>query len=130
VRRSAIDLTPTILALMGVPPPAGTDPNDAVSGQSLLPDLFSPASAEARDVFVDMPAGPFNDSRQALIHGDLKLIVSNGLQRELYDLGKDPEERANLWEDGGPAAKEVDELFAAQRARLHEIKVTGEHRTE
>jgi arylsulfatase A-like enzyme len=130
VRRSAIDLTPTILELMGVPPPAGTEPNDSISGVSLLPDLLAPAGAEARDVFVDMPAGPFNDSRQALIHGDLKLIISNGLQRELYDLGKDPEERANLWEDGGPAAKEVDDLLAATRARLHEIKVTGERKTE
>jgi len=130
VRRSAVDLVPTMLELMGVPAPAGTEPNDSLSGVSLLPDLMAPASAGARDVFVDMPAGPFNDSRQALIHGDLKLTVSNGLQRELYDLGKDPEERTNLWEDGGPAAKEVNELFAAQRARLHEIRVTEEKKKE
>ncbi len=126
VRRSAVDLVPTILEMMGVPAPPGTDPNDSLSGVSLLPDLVAPAAAEPRDVFVDMPAGPFNDSRQALIHGDLKLIVSNGLQRELYDLGKDPDERANLWEDGGPAAQEVNDLFAATRARLHEIRVTGD----
>lgn len=128
VRRSHIDLTPTILELMGVPAPSGASANDFLSGVSLMPDVVAPAAAEPRDVFVDMPGGPFNDPKRALIHGDLKLVVSNGVQHELYDLAKDPEERQDLWEDGGPAAKEIADLFAAAKARLREIKVTGERR--
>src|SRR3712207_7059665 len=50
-----------------------------------------------RDVFIDMPGGPYNDPRRSLIHGDLKLTVSNEASYELYDLAKDPEERDNLW---------------------------------
>jgi arylsulfatase A-like enzyme len=125
-RRSAIDLVPTILDLMGVPAPAGTEGHDFLDGTTLLPDLLAPASAEPRDVFIDMPDGPYNDPRRALIHGEFKLIVSNGVQHELYDLGKDPEERQNLWDDGGPEAKELGGLYAAQKARLREIRVTGE----
>jgi arylsulfatase A-like enzyme len=126
VRRSAIDLAPTILDLMGVPLPAGTDKNDFLDGVSLVPDLPAPASAEARDVFVDMPDGPYNDPRRALIHGDLKLVISNGVGRELYDLAKDPEERQNIWDDQGPAAEEIAALYAVQKSKLREVRVTGE----
>jgi choline-sulfatase len=128
-RRSAIDLVPTILDLMGVPPSAGSGPNDFLDGVSLLPDTFLAAGAQAepRDVLVDMPDGPFNDPRRALIHGDLKLTISNGVSFELYDLAKDPEERQNLWEDDGPAAKEIAALYAAEKARLHEVRVTSDH---
>jgi choline-sulfatase len=141
-RRSAIDLVPTILDLMGVPGPGQpttgapppnpregrTNPNDFLSGTSLLPDVFFPAGAEPRDVLIDMPDGPFNDARRALIHGDLKLTISNGLRFELYDLGKDPEERTNLWEKGSPEAAEIEPFYALAKARLREVRVTGEHK--
>jgi arylsulfatase A-like enzyme len=128
-RRSAIDLVPTILELMGVPAPSGADGKDSLQGVSMLPDVLAPAAAEARDVFVDMPDGPFNDPRRALLHGDLKLIVSNNVTQELYDLGKDPEERQNLWEDGGPAAQEIAALYALQKTKLREVRVTGEKKS-
>jgi choline-sulfatase len=127
-RRSAVDLVPTLLDLMGVARPAGTDANDFVSGTSLLPDVFFPAGAEPRDVLVDMPDGPFNDTRRALFHGDLKLIVSNGSRYELYDLAKDPEERTNLWEKGSPEAREIEPFYVIAKTRLHEVRVTGEHK--
>lgn len=141
-RRSAIDLAPTILELMAVPPPNGGAPapqpsgppklspvdpsNDFFSGVSLAPDLSLPegASAEPRDVLIDMPAGPFNDSRRSLIHGDLKLTVSNGTSFELYDLAKDPEERQDLWDDP-EQAKAIQPYYDAAKARLREIAVTG-----
>lgn len=135
-RRSAIDLAPTILELLSVPapaplsplspPPPGKASYDFLSGVSLVPDLSLPsdASAEPRDVLIDMPAGPFNDARRSLIHGDLKLTVSNGMSFELYDLAKDPEERQNLWEDP-EQAKAIQPYHEAIKARLREVRVTA-----
>ncbi len=126
--RSAIDLTPTMLELMGVPPPSGAS-SDFVSGVSLLPDLVLPAGAapEPRDVFIDMPAGPNNDAKRALIHGDLKLISSGGPRVEIFDLARDAEEKHDL---GGDAAtvKQIQPYFEAAKSHLREIKVTGERK--
>ena len=126
VRRSAIDIAPTLVDLMGAPPPAGGE-SDFFSGVSLMPDLFPAAGAqpEVRDVLVDMPAGPYNDSRRSLFHGDLKLTISNGARYELYDLAKDPDERHNLWDEQPEAGKAIEPFYAAAKARLREIKVTG-----
>jgi choline-sulfatase len=126
VPRSAIDLTPTMLELMGVAPPSGVD-NDFVSGASLLPDLIATSAPEPRDVFIDMPAGPYNDARRALIHGDLKLITSGGARVEIYDLARDAAERHDL---GGEAdqVKQIQPYFDAVKARLREIRVTGERK--
>ncbi|MGK4001452.1 sulfatase-like hydrolase/transferase [Sorangium sp. So ce1036] len=129
-RRSLIDLAPTILDLMRVPGPGeGAAPTDFLSGTSLLPDVFLAAGeqAQARDVLIDMPAGPYNDARRSFLHGDLKLTISGGARFELYDLASDPEERKNLWgtEAGKGAAKEIEARYAAMRARLREVRVTG-----
>ncbi|MCC6526298.1 MAG: sulfatase [Polyangiaceae bacterium] len=121
VRRSLIDLCPTIVELMGVPGASGQG-DDFFSGTSLLPDLF-PAQGQpfaARDVLIDMPAGPFNESRRALIHGDLKLIVSRDAQKELFDLATDPEERRNVW---AKRKDEIEAAYAAKKASLREVKV-------
>lgn len=125
VRRSAIDVVPTLLELAHAPIPSGDDPNDFVSGTSLLPDVFlAPGAKPAeRDVLVDMPGGPYNDPRRSFIHGDLKLTISNGSHEELYDLAADPDERKNLWGTG--AEKDIRLRYEAAKARLREIKVTG-----
>lgn len=132
-RRSLIDLAPTLLDLMRVPgPQAGANENDFLSGASLLPDVFLPPgqAAAPRDVLVDMPAGPYNDARRAYIHEDLKLTISNGVRFELYDLAADPEEKRSLWDDAGAAEqrKAMESRYAAVKARLREIKVTGKRK--
>jgi choline-sulfatase len=134
-RRSLIDLVPTVLEIMHVPPPPSKSESgdDFVSGQSLLVDAFLPDGKDAaqRDIYVDMPAGPFNDARRALIHGDMKLIVSGDRRFALYDLASDPNEERDLAEQGdakdGPA-KEMKERYAAFKARLREVKVTGKRK--
>lgn len=127
-RRGLIDLVPTVAELMGAPLPAaaGAEDKDFISGTSLLPDIFlaEGASPPARDVLIDMPAGPYNDARRALIHGDWKLTISNNARFELYDLASDPEERKNLWSKT-PDTKLMEDRYSAVKAGLREIRVTG-----
>ncbi|AKT36072.1 sulfatase-like hydrolase/transferase [Chondromyces crocatus] len=146
-RRSLIDLAPTLLDLMSVPLPAtgnagaapaesadgaGAGDSDFLSGVSLLPDVFLPDGREAqtRDVIVDMPGGPYNDARRSFIHGDLKLTISNGVRFELYDLASDPGEKKNLWDapDARALREKIEARYAAAKARLREIKVTGKRK--
>ena len=98
LRRSHIDLAPTVVELLG------GDPNKAVPtlrGVSLVPDLEAKIGQPIyeHDIFVDMPEGPFNEMRHAFITDPspgTKLIDFAGHRWELYDLGKDPEEAQNL----------------------------------
>jgi arylsulfatase A-like enzyme len=126
VKRSAIDIVPTVLDLMRVaPPPAGE-----LSGQSLMADLAAKPgeSPEERDVYLDMPDGPYTHLRRGLIHGPtpgMKLIHLGGRQYQLYDLSADPDEREDLASD--PAKLQpMLEAFAAKRATLHEINVKAD----
>lgn len=126
VRRSAIDLAPTILDLSGVPGPSASTP-DALPGSSLVPDLLgtSEAALAARPVFIDMAAGPNNADRQALIDEDLKLVASGGRPLSLYDLASDPGETKDLLDDGARAAPMIAK-FKAFRRSLREISVKPE----
>jgi len=128
VKRSLIDLVPTLLELMRAPlPEPATDATatDFLSGASLLPDLGSEPGHEPaeRDILIDMPAGPYNEARRALIHDELKLIISRDTHKELFDLGKDPEEKRDLWRtDKG----RIEQAYAVAKARLREIQVTAD----
>jgi choline-sulfatase len=88
--RSAIDLAPTILELLGVP----LDP--AFEGKSLVPELYG-AAAEPRDVIVDLPMTSDNDKRRALVHGSLKIVAFGKSELlRLYDLEADPDEKSPI----------------------------------
>ena len=90
--RSHIDLSPTILELMGVEiaPP--------LRGKSLVPELFG-GSLPPRPVVADLPRDNLQDRRRAIIDGDLKLISRGDDERWLmYDLANDPKERKTLTE--------------------------------
>ncbi len=106
-RRSAIDIVPTLLDIARIPAPIGdADSDDFLSGVSLLGDVFPDqgATPQTRDIFIDMAAGPYNDERRALIHGDLKLYVSGEARFDLYDLSTDPGENT---ESSPPATPPV-----------------------
>ena len=122
-RRSLIDLVPTILDLMGAPPASGNG-LDFVSGQSLAPELFGSAETQLQDrpVFADMSAGPNNAERQAYIHGDFKLITSNGRPLGLYNLTADPDEKHDLLDDEVLRNKLLGE-FKAYRRELRVVRV-------
>ncbi|MCU0683247.1 MAG: sulfatase-like hydrolase/transferase [Polyangiaceae bacterium] len=127
-RRSAVDVVPTALELMGVRPAFDGGPSDFLSGHSLAPDAFG-ATPEERDVFVDMPAGPNNEERRALITPDgKKLYVSAGVRFQLFDLVADPAEKTDLAAADkallAPARAHYDEF----RARLREVRVKPQPR--
>jgi arylsulfatase A-like enzyme len=123
VRRSAIDLVPTILDLFGVNPPPPGDPSDFLSGVSLIDDVVLPDGYEPpmRDIFVDMPAGPNNDERRAFIHGGRKLYISNSVRYQLFDLDTDPGENDPL--DDKELVAEQRARYKAFRAGLREVAV-------
>jgi arylsulfatase A-like enzyme len=129
VKRSAVDIVPTILDVLRIPqPPAGE-----LSGQSLAPDLAAPPGAafEERDVYFDMPDGPFTHMRRGILHGatpGMKLIHFGGRQYQLYDLASDPDEREDLAGDAARLAPMVQAL-EAKRATLHEINVKADSPT-
>ncbi|HVU01114.1 MAG TPA: sulfatase-like hydrolase/transferase [Polyangiaceae bacterium] len=118
VRRSAIDLVPTLLELADVPPPSGEGP-DFVSGVSLLPDLLGASAPEPRPVLVDMAEGPYNDERQAFYDGPYKLVASRGRPLAVYDLDRDASERTDLL--GRPETAEIVRRFKAYRRTLRSI---------
>jgi arylsulfatase A-like enzyme len=123
LKRSAVDLVPTLLDLMRVPPP----PPGELSGQSLMPDLAAKGgdAVAERDVYLDMPDGPYTHMRRGIIHGatpGMKLVHFGGRQYQLYDLAADPDEREDL---AGDPAKLIPMIHSlqAKRAMLHEIYV-------
>jgi len=123
VKRSVIDLVPTLLDLMRVPqPPAGE-----LSGTSLAADLGPPGRREyeERDVYIDMPGGPYTHMRRAILHGPtpaMKLVHLGGRQYQLYDLAQDPDEVHDLAGDPARLVPMVEAL-QAKRSTLSEIDV-------
>jgi choline-sulfatase len=90
LRRSHIDLAPTILELAGVPVPPD------LHGKSLVPELFG-AEPEVREpILIELAEDSHNPPRRALIHGDFKIIEFEHGRVELYDLAKDPDEKHDL----------------------------------
>jgi arylsulfatase A-like enzyme len=120
VKRSAIDLVPTLLDILRLPAP----PAEELSGQSLAADLLAPPGAvyEERDVYLDMPDGPYTHMRRGIIHGTtpgMKLVHLGGQQYQLYDLANDPGETEDLAGDPARLAPMIEAL-QAKRATLKE----------
>jgi arylsulfatase A-like enzyme len=119
VSRGHIDVVPTILDLMRVPQP----PPGELSGESLLPDLVKTDGFEVRDVLVDMPAGPNNLLRRALIHENWKLLHYGGRYYQLFNLATDPAESQDLAGRDRAKLNEMIELYEQKRATMKEVFV-------
>jgi choline-sulfatase len=121
VRRSHVDLVPTVLELMNVPGDA------ALRGKSLLADIAaSTDKLEERHVYIDMPEGPYNDMRRAIIYGPspgTKLIDFGGGKHALYDLRADPNETKSLAGDRTRLSEAMTEM-SKMRAGIREIPPT------
>jgi len=120
-KRSHIDLVPTVLDILGVPQPAEGE----LSGRSLFPDLVAAEDAELeeRDVYIDMPVGPFTGMRRALITGKtpgLKLYSMAPGQFALFDLAADPGELEDIVLADRERLIALTRRFNETRARLKE----------
>lgn len=128
-RRSLVDLVPTILDVLDVPKPQpAADGQRELSGETMIADLFpkSPEeTAENRDVYLDMPPGPNNAVRRALITGPgagMKVIHFGGAQYSVFDLDQDPGELKDLASDRSVSGPLIERL-QAMRGQLREIDV-------
>jgi choline-sulfatase len=122
-KRSVIDLVPTLLDLMRLEPAAPGE----LSGQTLMSDIAAKPGEELeeRDVYIDMPDGPFTHMRRGIIHGatpGMKLVHSGGRQYQLYDLAADPGEQEDLAIDPAKLGPMI-RVMQAKRAGLHEVYV-------
>ncbi len=122
LKRSQIDLVPTVLDIAGIEAPKGE-----LSGQSLIGDVMAKDATKLaeRDVYIDMPVGPYTQMRRAIIAGPtpgMKLIHFGGSSYNLFDLASDPAEKEDLARDRtklGPVLERLQQT----RARLKEIEV-------
>jgi arylsulfatase A-like enzyme len=124
VKRSHIDLVPTLLDLLSVPLPEDGE----LSGRSMLPDLLAEPDAtfEERDVYIDMPVGPYTGTRHALITGPtpgLKLYNMGPNQFALFDLAHDPGETDDIVLADRDRFQSLVQLLTEKRGTLKEINV-------
>ncbi len=91
-RRSDIDLAPTIVDLLGLPP------YPEFAGKTLVPELYGLEPPGDREpIALDLPPDSNNNMTRAIVKGNLKLIVDGrGDRYSLYDLSADPGENDNL----------------------------------
>lgn len=123
VKRSVIDLVPTLLDLMRIQPSGRAE----LSGESMMRDLTNKPGEpfEERDVYLDMPDGPYTHMRRGIIHGTtpgMKLVHFGGRQYQLYDLATDPTEQEDLANDPARLGPMI-QVMQMKRASLHEIYV-------
>jgi len=111
--RSHIDLAPTVLDLLRVPAPA-RDSDQALSGESLVPDLLGEPSPP-RPVYFELPEGPNHDPRRGIVDQGWKLVQFSPWRFALYDLEHDPGERHDLARTNLPE-------FARMRALLGTVR--------
>jgi arylsulfatase A-like enzyme len=94
-----VDVTPTILDLFALPPPARTD------GRSLARTLLDGSEPAPRDLYAETLVWRFEESKgievRALVSGGFKVIETRSPRpqeegTEIYDLSADPGENSNL----------------------------------
>jgi len=109
--RSALDVAPTVLELLGVAPSAD------FRGTSLVPELYG-APSLARDVPLDLPVTSDNDRRRALVSGGMKISAGkDDSYLVAIDLAKDPDETSPVTKGEEHAA-----MAARYRAFVKTVK--------
>lgn len=112
-----MDWTATLLAMAG----AGTDPDFPLDGQDLGPIIQGTAPPIARRLF-----WRFVGQRQAAVRDDDWKYLRVGQHEYLFDLKRDPRERANLAKAHPARLEELRQAFAGwDAAMLPDTDVVG-----
>ena len=121
VRRSHIDLAPTIADLMLLPaePP--------FRGQSLVPEVLGRQPAGKRRIVVDLPRADLMDRRRGVIEVDDYKIVAFGDEAsfKLFNLRDDPWEARELGGTEPEALARMKQVYAEESAKIPNLPVVG-----
>ncbi|MFO0565011.1 MAG: sulfatase [Polyangiaceae bacterium] len=118
VRRSHIDLAPTIASMLRV------SPSRPFRGKSLVSELLGDEPPSARRILVDQPRSDLMDRRRALIDGRYKLISFGDDRRfRLYDLDSSPWEAADITDDAPEVLERMKSAFAEEWRQVPEVEV-------
>ncbi|MBI4579953.1 MAG: sulfatase-like hydrolase/transferase [Planctomycetes bacterium] len=116
---SSVDLTPTILDLLGQPVPSGLQGLD-------LAALARGDTDKGRDhAFIEnvpFTGNPDKGEERCVLDGRYKLILSSRRPPELYDLRDDPDEVANRWGElkSSPAVRRLISQLQAWAEKSHD----------
>jgi choline-sulfatase len=119
VRRSHIDLAPTLAELMGL---KGDPP---FRGHSLVPEIFG-ASVPERRIVLDLPRSDLMDRRRSVIEKDEK-IIAFGDDRlfRLYDLARDPLENNDLAKSDPARLERMKRVYLEESRKIPVVEVVG-----
>lgn len=121
-RRSDIDLTPTILELLGVPLYEG------LMGKSLVSEAYGLTPPDDREpIITELAEDSHNPQVRAIIKGDYKLIVYGdpAVNMLLFNLKQDPGELTNLAKQEPQKFEEMKALYKETYARIPTIAPYG-----
>jgi arylsulfatase A-like enzyme len=116
-RRSAIDIAPTILELMGI-----DEIPKSFMGKSLVGEISGAAPDKREPIVLDLPEDRNNPDRHAIIQGDYKLIVNGPGMRSfrLFNLEEDPAEEHDV---ASKQPEKLEELKALYKKTWDGIEV-------
>jgi choline-sulfatase len=118
--RTHIDLAPTIVDLMGLPPLPG------FQGKTLAPEIYGQEEPKSREpLLLELAEDSNNPARRAIVLGDYKLIVFDGFKKMLFNLKDDPGEEKDLAKEMPDKLKELDDMLKAEFEKLPVIKPFG-----
>jgi choline-sulfatase len=118
-RRSHIDLAPTILEILGLPP------EPAFMGKSVLPELQGAAPDNREPILSELTEDSHNPPRRAFILGDYKLLVIKERKFLLFNLRNDPGEETDLAASEPEKLAEIKQAYDAMYAKLPVIEPYG-----
>ncbi len=122
-RVSLIDVFPTILGLLGLPPAPDVDGRDL---GPLLAGEARPSGLEARDLFLSLyTTGTRSNLVRGVVSGSYKYLRRSRptASEELFELDRDPDETENRADTDGPArqrmAASLDAHLAQRTSGVH-----------